>query len=103
MTVERSEDGGFVGSSVELPFVMADGPTREECLAATEGALVAAVATLLERGETPPSRASEGKREQQINLRVSAHEKFLLEEAARKAGFRSVSDFIRTAALESAK
>ena len=99
ITLDRQPDDTFVGSSVELPFVMADGATKAQCLGATEEALIAAVATLLERGETPPSREGEGRRTLQINLRVSAREKFRLEEAAKKAGFRSVSDFIRASAL----
>lgn len=78
---------------------MADGPTIEACARETLRATVAAVATMLERGERPPSPASEGKREAQINIRVTAEEKLALEESARREGFRSVSDFIRNAAL----
>lgn len=99
-TVEHDADEGvYVGSSVELLYVLADGPTPGECVAAAIAAHTAAVATLLERGETPPPPASEGKRDRQLNIRLSGHEKHALEAAAQRAGFRSVSDFVRHAAM----
>ena len=100
ITLEHDDDVGYVGSSLELSTVFADGPTPQVCVAATIEALVGTVATMLEQGQHPPAPASAGKREQQINLRVSAREKAMLEDAARRDGFRSVSDFIRNAALE---
>ena len=56
----------------------------------------------LEDDERPPSPAASGKRETQVNIRLSADEKLRLEEAARKAGFRSLSDFMRSTALSQA-
>jgi predicted RNase H-like HicB family nuclease len=100
ITLERGPGGDYVGSSIELPLVLADGATPQQCVASTTDALVATVATMLESKQHPPAPSHTGKREQQINLRVSAREKLVLEDAARRDGFRSVSDFIRNAALE---
>ena len=102
LTFERDAEVGFVGSSIEMPYVMADGATIEDCATSTAEALIGAIATLLEAGERPPSPASKGKRERQINVRLTAEEKVRLEEAARREGFRSISDFIRTTALNRA-
>jgi predicted RNase H-like HicB family nuclease len=102
-TVEHDADEGvYVGASVEMPYVMADAPTPGECVAAALAAHAAAVATLLERGETPPAPASDGKRDRQLNIRLSAHEKHTLESAAQREGFRTVSDFVRHAAMRAA-
>lgn len=93
---------GYLGRTVELPYVMGDGESVEACVAETIEATVAAVATLLEQGERPPSPAGEAKRDRQVNIRLTADEKDRLEHAARHAGFRSISDYIRHAALKSA-
>lgn len=85
-----------------MPTVMADGKTIEACIAELKEALTFAVATMLEMGDKPPMPASAGKREQQVNIRLTADERMRIEEAARQAGFRSVSDFIRAAALKAA-
>lgn len=90
---------GFFGRSVEMPLVMADAPTEIECIRETREALTTAVACLLESGERPPTPASKGNRETQVNIRLTSDEKMLIDEAARRAGFRSISDYIRAAAL----
>lgn len=97
--IEREPGLGYLGRSVEMPFVMADGPTIEACVHETLESHTGAVATLLEMGEKPPSPAREGKREEQLNIRLTADERQRLEESARQAGFRSISDYVRTAAL----
>ena len=102
LVIEPEPDVGYVGRTVEMPYVMADGETIESCVAETIDATTATVATYLERGERPPAAASSSKRDHQVNIRLSADEKFRLEEAARRAGFRSVSDFIRAASLDRA-
>lgn len=56
----------------------------------------------LKIGERPPAPASQNKRESKVNVRLNTTEKMTIEESARRAGFRSISDFIRTAALRSA-
>ena len=103
LTFERNKDVGFLGSSVEMPGVMADGKTLEECADNATEALVSAVATVIEAGERPPSPASDHRRDVQLNIRLTPDERQRLEEAARREGFRSISDFVRTSALARAK
>jgi len=93
------EDGEYYGRGLELPNVMNDGKTPDECVEKTRDILTTAVAYLLETGQTPPSPASENKRTEQINIRLTPDEKLRLEEAARSKGFRGVSDFVRIASL----
>ena len=81
---------------------MSDGPTFAQCAESTIEATTLAVASMLEDGERPPAPASAAKRDRQVNIRMTADEKFRLEQAARREGFRSVSDFIRTAAMNRA-
>lgn len=100
LLVERDEDDCFIGCTVEMPLVFGDGETIEKCAAETLEATTTAIATLLELGENPPSPASESKREHQMNIRLTSIEKIRLEEAARQRGFRSVSDYVRTSALD---
>ena len=95
------EDGEYYGRGLEMPHVMNDGKTPDECVAKTRDILTTAIAYLLENGEVPPSPASENKRSEQVNIRVTPEEKLLLEEAARSKGFRGVSDFVRSASLGS--
>jgi predicted RNase H-like HicB family nuclease len=95
------EDGEYYGRAVEMPHVMNDGKTPDECVAATRDILTTAIAYMLETGQVPPSPASEDRRTQQINIRLTAEEKLLLEEASRARGFRGVSDFVRAACLAS--
>lgn len=99
LVVTAHPKGGFVGSSVEMPLVLGHGKTEAECLRDTREALVASVAHLLETGERPPAPAHEGKREVQINIRLTSDERVRIEEQARQAGFRSISDYVRRAAL----
>ncbi len=102
LTIEADPDCGYLGRSIEMPLAMGDGPTVEECVKSTLESQTLAVASMLEAGERPPAPSREGKREQQVNLRLSAEEKLTLEEASRREGYRSVSDFIRAAAMRAA-
>jgi predicted RNase H-like HicB family nuclease len=97
--VIHSEDGEYYGRGLEMPYVMNDGKTPDECVKATREALATAVAYLLESGKAPPAPASEQARIEQINIRVTSEEKMLLEEAARSRGFRGISDYVRSASL----
>jgi predicted RNase H-like HicB family nuclease len=97
------EDGLYYGRGLELPNAMNHGKTPDECVKATRDILTTVVAYMLECGQTPPSSASENKRTEQINVRLTPEEKLLLEEAARSKGFRGISDFVRSASLEHAK
>jgi predicted RNase H-like HicB family nuclease len=97
------EDGQWFGRGLELPHVMADGRTPDKCVSATRNALTAAAATMLEAGQSPPAPAQLGQRTQQVNVRLTAEEKALIEGTAKAAGFRGVSDFVRSSALEATK
>ncbi len=101
LVLEPDPELGFIGRSLELPTVFADGKTADACVAATREALETAVATMLEMGQAPPAPAERGVRQAQVNIRLTAEEKLLLEESARRRGFRGISDFVRAAALNS--
>ena len=60
-------------------------------------ALCVAVATMLEQERTPP--LAPNKRSAQVNVRLTVEEKLLLEETAKREGFKGLSDFIRHLAL----
>src|SRR5436190_16718565 len=57
-----SEDGEWFGRGLELPHVFGDGLTPARCIDSTREALTAAVAYILEQGQTPPAPAKQGKR-----------------------------------------
>src|SRR5258706_5141953 len=95
----HSENGDYYGRALEMPHVMNDGKTPDECVANTRDILTTAIAYMLETGQTPPLAAGEEQRSEQINVRLTAMEKKLLEETARSKGFRGISDFIRTTTL----
>ncbi|MBN1942597.1 MAG: hypothetical protein JW849_04800 [Phycisphaerae bacterium] len=97
--VLRFEDGEWYGHALEYPEAMGDGKTPAACIKATRQAVMAGVATMLEAGETPPAAAREGVRSEQVNIRMTAEEKALLETTAKQKGFRGLSDFIRTGAM----
>src|ERR1700676_2861539 len=97
------EDGEWYGRGLELPHVYGDGRTPAQCIENTREAIIGMVATLLERGERPPTAAHAGRRTTQINVRLTADEKALLEATAHRKGFSGLSDFIRAAAIESTR
>lgn len=90
----------YLGRTIELPLVMADGATIEACAESVLEATTLAIAAMLEKGEAPPAPARSGKRDNQLNIRVSAQERLELEEAARREGFTTVADYVRTTALK---
>ena len=100
--LEQEEGGDFFGTVLEMRGVMGDGPTADACVAATRDALVTALAHLINKGEEPPPpgfRGSENNRTEQVNVRLTPTEKLLLEDAARREGFRGVSDLVRRTTL----
>jgi len=99
ITIEKHDRLGFVGSALELPTVFADAKTPEDCYEATQAALAVAVATMIESGQRPPEPVSAHKRSFQVNVRLTAEEKVLLSNAASNSGFRGISDFVRSTAL----
>lgn len=100
LTIETNDRLGYVGSSVELPTVFADGDTPQRCYEATQEALSVAVATMLEAGQTPPQAAAFMKRTTQVNIRLTPEEKAMIASAAAQAGFKGLADFIRTTVLD---
>jgi len=98
LILEEDAELGYIGSAVEMPTVFADGRTADECVKAIRHALAVAVATMIESGRRPPS--SRGKRSAQVNVRLTPDERFHLQDAAARLGFRGLSDFIRAVALE---
>jgi predicted RNase H-like HicB family nuclease len=100
IVLEKSEGLGYIGSSIEMPAVFADGRTADKCVEATKEALEIVAATMLEEGKSPPIPYFGKRREFQINLRLNGDEKNLMLKAAKYFGFRSISDFVRNCALE---
>jgi predicted RNase H-like HicB family nuclease len=101
--VLHREGGLYYGRGLELPTAMNHGKTADACVEATREILTTAVAYMLESGQAPPAPASENKRTEQVNIRLTPEEKLRLEEAARSKGFRGVSDFVRSASLTKAQ
>ena len=97
------EEGHWYGRGLEMPNVFGDGKTVNECMKDTREALCGAVAFMLEQGQRPPSPSQAGTRTAQVNVRLTAEEKALLESTAKRKGYSGLSDFIRAAAIESAK
>jgi len=93
------QDGEYYGRGVELPYAFGDGKSIEKCAAETREAFVAAVASMLQDGYPPPPPALEGKRDQQINIRLSSEEKLMLETKAKQSGAAGISEYVRAVAL----
>jgi predicted RNase H-like HicB family nuclease len=95
------EDGEYYGRGLEMPHVIGDGPTPDQCMRNTRNILKTAVAVMLEDGQAPPipARPSAEHRSQRITLRFSREEKLRLELLARERGFVGVADYLRACAL----
>jgi predicted RNase H-like HicB family nuclease len=102
LLIEPDSEVGYVGSAVEMPMVFGEGTTTNACIEDTLDALANTIAVMLALGERPPSSASEDRREVQVNIRLTAKEKIIIDELARRAGFRSISDYLRTSGLRQA-
>jgi len=62
MIVVTVEDGQWHGRGLELTHVYGEGATPGDCVENTREALTAAVAYLLENGQSVPAPAKHGKR-----------------------------------------
>lgn len=102
VVVRPEPEVGFFGRTLEMPYVMADGQTPEACIAELMEATALAITVSLERNERPPRPVADEKRTAQINIRLTEFEKFQLEEASRRDGFRGISDFVRATAFDAA-
>jgi predicted RNase H-like HicB family nuclease len=98
--VLHCDEGHWYGRGLELPNVFGDGKTVGRCIAETRTALCGAVAWMLEEGRKPPHPARETTRTRQVNVRLTAEEKLVLESTAKRRGFKGLGDFLRAAALE---
>jgi predicted RNase H-like HicB family nuclease len=94
-----SEQHGFSATCLEFPTVFVHGKTVAQCDKKAREALAIGVAVMLEQGDTPPLPASDERRDQQVNIRLTSEEKLLLEDSARRRGYRGLSDFMRAAAM----
>ena len=94
-----SEQHGFSATCLEFPTVFVHGKTVAQCEKKVREALAVGIAVMLEVGEAPPLPASEKQRNQQVNIRLTSEEKLMLEETARRRGYRGLSDFMRAAAM----
>ena len=84
--IEPDAGGGFVGSATELPGVLAEGETLDECARNLSFALETVVASYLVDGEAPPTPARLEKRTEQVNVRFTPSERALLKRKKRGAG-----------------
>jgi len=94
------EDEEWYGRGLELPHTYGDGKTPAACIASVRQGLIATVATMLEDGDRPPAPARTGGRTEQVNIRLTAGEKALLENRSRAGGFRGISDYVRASVLD---
>ena len=99
----QREGDDYIGRGLELPNAFEDGRTPDECVTKTREMFITVVATMLEDGEVPPPPASEGKRTEQVNVRLSADEKLILETTARRRGYAGLADYIRAVAIAGEK
>ncbi len=98
--IKKGDPKGYIGVSLEIPTVFAEGSTPSKCYDATQEALRVTVATMIECGTNPPHPFSPKKRTVQVNIRLNNEEKLQLAEASMSLGFKGLSDFIRNCALE---
>ena len=82
------ENNEWYGRGLEMPNVFGDGKTPNECIENTKEGLVSAIAHLLELGETVPSPANEGKRTEQVNIRLTVEERTILCASAKSSARR---------------
>ena len=95
INIEPDGDGGFVGSAAELPGVLADGSTLDDCARNLAFALETVIASYLADGQPPPSPTKAEKRTEQVNVRFTPSEQALLKRKSADAGFRGIGDMIR--------
>lgn len=97
--VLTQEDGMWFGHGLEMPNVFGEGKTSNQCVKNTLEALRASIAVMLEAGQMPPMPANHGQRSEQVNIRLSAVEKAVIEAFARSKGYRGIADYMRAGAL----
>ncbi len=93
--IQPDKEGGFIGSATELPGVIADGDTLDECARNLSFALETVIASYLADGQSPPQPARREKRTEQVNVRFTRSERSMLQRESAKQGFRGIGDFVR--------
>ncbi|HMN41527.1 MAG TPA: hypothetical protein PKE29_11830 [Phycisphaerales bacterium] len=99
LVITPDPDVGFFGYTLEMPLAMGEGRSIAACARSVLDSTVAAIAAMIEQGQRPPAADSGLRRDQQVNIRLSAEEKLRLEALSKREGFRSLSDFVRETAL----
>jgi predicted RNase H-like HicB family nuclease len=93
--IKPDGEGGFIGSATELPGVIADGDTLDECARNLSFALETVIASYLVDGQSPPEPTGREKRTEQVNVRFTRSERNMLQRESAKQGFRGIGDFVR--------
>jgi predicted RNase H-like HicB family nuclease len=101
--VVNKTDDGWMARCVEIPTVFVFAKTAESAMKKIHEPLTVLVATMIEAKRALPSPMSEGKREAQVNVKLTAEERLMVEGAAKSRGFKGISDFFRFAALQVAR
>ncbi len=101
--IEPDSEGGFIGYASELPGVIADGDTLDECARNLTFALETTIASYLADGQSPPAPAKKEKRTEQVNVRFTRSERNFLQRESAKQGFRGIGDFVRAEIMSKAR
>lgn len=88
------QTGGFTGFALQLPNVLANGPTRESCIAALRELLLVEVGHRLSRDLPVPGHNR--TEDATINLRLPAEQKVILQRLAQARGV-GLSELLRDA------
>lgn len=97
--LEPQEQGGYRARTLELPFVVGFGDNVASSLDELYTSLEFTVTALAREGVEPPVPASRGLRSEQVNVKLTHREKAMITDAAKRSGFRSMSDFLRSLAM----
>lgn len=103
IVLQPHERKGFQGTVLEMPTVFAFGSDPTSCVNATYETLAVGLASMIDEGVEPPPPVTERKRTCQMNVRLTAEEKLILQETASQRGYRSASDYVRTVALKDSR
>lgn len=93
--IQPDGDGSYIGSANELPGVIVDGETPEQCARHLADTLETVIATYLADGVAPPSPTRRERRTEQVNVRFTQSERRMLERESSRQGYRGIGDLIR--------
>lgn len=101
--VVSASDEGWSARCVEIPTAFAFAETEERALESARERVRVLLAFMIEQERKLPAPMRESKRDSQVNVKLTAEERMVIEEAARQQGFRGLSDFFRFAAMRVAQ